>query len=401
MLTNFCTDPQPCPANPPLVNGVETDEDRYFFDHFFSNISYKLSCRNDGENPFVVLLMPMALEHQGLMHSILALSGSHLMIREPAKYENRRFHHYSRAIQILSETIAKCNTTGNNSLPDDPTVASTLIMCVNTVCEGDTNGMYRPHLDGIGELVRQRLRTLSAAPGKASAFSRFLIEFFLYHDTLRSMTGLDRRPSFFGNLELPNFMDPKRAGSLIGVIDGLFNIISKITKLRDQLRSRGLAGKGRGEDFETTSEALSIDSDLRQWTPSQPPGHPHYHGAQVYRQCVCIYLFRTIMPSQKHPTITQAVDVGLDLLQQTQASTGIESILLMPIFILGCAAFDAEQRPVVSQYFDTVQEWSSLGNVGPTRAVVERIWQLMDAEDPLSWDWETVMRNMGYDFLIA
>ena len=375
--------------------------DRYLFDHFFANISYKLSCKNDSNNPFVTLLMPMALDHQGLMHAILALSGSHLRTRDLNKYEGRRFHHYNRAINVLSDSIKKCNTTGNTSLPDDPTVASTLILCLDSICLGDTHGNYRPHLDGAGELVKQRMREVSKEPGKASAFSKFLIEFLIYHDILRSMTVLDRRPSFFGDLELPNFMDPQEAGSLIGVVDGLFNYISKITKLRDNLRNRGLAGLGLGDDYEITSEALAIDAGLRDWTPSQAPQHPHYHGAQVYRQCVVVYLYRTIMPSNAAPRIKDAVDVGLKLLQQTEASTGVESILLMPLFILGCASFSQDQRPIISEYFDTVQEWSNLGNIGPTRAVVERIWELMDENNPLSWDWEVVIKNMGYDFLIT
>jgi hypothetical protein len=69
-------------------------------------------------------------------------------------------------------------------------------------------------------------------------FRKFLWEFFKYHEISNSLTALDRRPFLLTeNFVLPSFVQPG-AGSLIGVLDGLFGYMSKITILRDKVRAR-------------------------------------------------------------------------------------------------------------------------------------------------------------------
>jgi len=82
--------------------------------------------------------------------------------------------------------------------------------------------------------------------------------------------------------------------------------------------------------------------------------------------------------------------------------SGTQSILLMPLFLLGCAAFEPSQRPEITCRFRTLHQWSRLGNIIPAHQVVEKIWELMDAKDEdLSWDWERIIQQMGYDFLVT
>jgi hypothetical protein len=79
-----------------------------------------------------------------------------------------------------------------------------------------------------------------------------------------------------------------------------------------------------------------------------------------------------------------------------------QSILLMPLFLLGCAAFEKEQRPAISEAFERLRSWSGLGNIGYAREIVGEVWGLMDeGREEETWDWEGIIKGRGWDFLIT
>ncbi|KAI9868310.1 MAG: hypothetical protein M1813_005753 [Trichoglossum hirsutum] len=381
---------------PCLVDGVETEVDRQFLDHFVYTVSRILTLFNDDSNPFKEILLPMAIRHRGLMHSLLCLSGSHLASRDP-KYGERQNHHFLAAINYLrTDKKMSGQASGNpTELVDDPTVASTLVLCLNSICKGETAGEYRPHMDAARHLVLNQ-------QSKNQQFGQFLFEFFMYHDVLNSLTALDRRPLLLTeDFVIPEFIIQPAAGALLGVLDGLFGYISKITRLRDHIRTRKANRLDPAVDYVTLSDAVQIDSGIRSWVSNQPEGCFRHTAALLYRQCTWVYLYRTIQPSRPSPKIAGAVDEGLEYLRQLPPDSATQSVMLMPLFMLGCAAFDPEQRPEISKGFDSIKNYSNLGNIGPARLVVERVWQLMDAADESSWDWETIIKGMGWDFLVT
>lgn len=232
-------------------------------------------------------------------------------------------------------------------------------------------------------------------------FKKFLYEFFMYHDVSNSLTALDRRPLLLTeDFVLPSFVQPG-AGILLGVLDGLFGYMSKITLLRDKIRERKGQGIEPTVDYQSLSEAVAIDWGIRSWEPAQPKGSRNFVAAQLYRQCTWVYLYRTIQPSKPNEKIATAVDGGLEYLRQLPAGDATQSILLMPLFLLGCAAFDPEQRPEIRDAFDGLIAYSNLGNIKPAREIVEKVWEKMDAGDESSWDWETIIQEMEYDLLIT
>jgi hypothetical protein len=49
-----------------------------------------------------------------------------------------------------------------------------------------------------------------------------------------------------------------------------------------------------------------------------------------------------------------------------------------------------------------VHEYSRLGNIVTAHEVVKKIWELMDqGDEEKSWDWEKIIKEMGYDFLVT
>ena len=384
---------------PILIDGVETEIDRRFLDHFVLDFSRVLTLINNDSNPFKEILLPMATQHKGLMHSLMCLSGSHLSQRDPNPVlKERKHYHFDKAITDLRKNINAATGKEPELMIEDPTIASTVTLCLNTICEGETNGEYRSHMDAARFLLRSRPIQRS----RNDAFRRFIVEFFHFHDTSNVMTSLDRRPDSMSDvLRMPDFVPQPHSGALLGIFDVLFVYISKISELRDQVRERMNLGFRPAVDYQTLSEAVAIDSAIRGWEPTQSSDNPSWIGAQLYRQCTWVYLYRTIRPSKPHEKIDQVVNDGLELLRQIPKDAGLQSVLLMPLFLLGCAAFRKEQRPDIQAGFDEVQAYSNLGNIKPAREIVEKVWTLMDAGDEASWDWEKIIQDMGYDFLIT
>ena len=338
----------------------------------------------------------MATAHPGLMHAVLCLSGSHLVAKEPSeRFEDRQEHHFNRAIQHLrTDVSARPQVEGGDAvIIDDPTIGSVLLLCLKSIAAGETEGQYRPHLDLAKHLVQTQ-------PSRNPEFRSFLFEFFIYHDVSNSITRVDR-PSILmdDSFQLPDFATPEEA-MFLGVADGLFVSFSQIRQLRDRVRARREREIRPIVDYMILKDAQVIDQKLREWDSHQPEGDPKRILAYLYRQSAWLYLHRTIMPSIPNPQIHDAVEEGLHFLRALPPDSSSMSILLMPLYLLGLSAFKEEQRPDILKAFDDLQSYSNLGNIKHARAVVERVWQMMDAGDEGSWDFERVQSRIG-DFLVT
>lgn len=67
----------------------------------------------------------------------------------------------------------------------------------------------------------------------------------------------------------------------------------------------------------------------------------------------------------------------------------------MPLFLLGCAAFEADQRQQISLAFDYLLRQPLNGNIESSYTIIQAIWQRMDMQSEESWDWETLGQRLG------
>lgn len=396
---------------PMLVDGVDGSVDQLFFQHFTCQVGKVLSL-TDHQNPFLEIIVPMAMSHTGLMHSLLYLSGSCLIANEQSpkyEWEQRSEHHSSKAMRLLQQDLADTTKPADGqdavATVGDPSIAQTLVLCLQTVAAGDLTGSYRFHLNAMKEMLTRQKQAL---PNEQ--LRQFILEFLIYHDYSSSITSLSnpldqRSADLMAGFKLPGFIIQPQAGTLLGVLDGLFGFISRIRRLRDSIRERRDRGAGHWWDDTIMHEAFEIDNALRQWSCVHPPDSPRYAASLLYRQCTWIYLHRTIQLSKPSPTFKQAVDEGLTYLRMLPWDTddgSAQAILLMPLFLLGCAAFEPGQRPEISRAFERLQTWSNLGNIRYAREIVEEVWQMMDqGREDETWDWETIIANRGWDFLVT
>jgi hypothetical protein len=134
---------------PPLMEGVENDLDRSLLQHFANRASAVLTLHGDkATNPFTKILLPMALEHEGLMHSVLCLSASHMYSINPSQeYEDRQAFHRGKALQLLKHDLERQKAgEGGVMVYEDSNVAQILLHLLHSICDGNTSGEYRMHM---------------------------------------------------------------------------------------------------------------------------------------------------------------------------------------------------------------------------------------------------------------
>jgi hypothetical protein len=67
--------------------------------------------------------------------------------------------------------------------------------------------------------------------------------------------------------------------------------------------------------------------------------------------------------------------------------------------VIGCAAFEIEQREPIRKAIGTVKAYMEYKNSDTALEVLEEVWRLMDVKDERSWDWQSIAHSMGMDFL--
>ncbi|KAH9904292.1 fungal-specific transcription factor domain-containing protein [Xylariomycetidae sp. FL2044] len=307
----------------PIFHGVETPEDMVFLNHYISHLSSVLTVEGQHKNAFKDIVLQMAVEHRGLMHSVLSLASRHIDYDTPygVKILNSntkvslssltarsQFHH--------AEGMAKLcvPADGNENLL--PRYGQMLCLLLQTMAEGKPDGEHRLHLKAYKTLIQD-------SPPPGDAFLIFITEFFQYR--------------VFAD-ELIRYPDPStprlatedwepwvaiRPARLIGIADGLFHYLAQITTIRNTIRANMAAQVDPVVDYTSLYRAAEIDAAIRDWTSHWPPGDNRDRVGLLYKQMMWVYLFRTIYPpssSASPPLLSRATNESTVPLSPTSQS---------------------------------------------------------------------------------
>lgn len=285
----------------PIFQGVETPEDMVFLNHYINHLSGVLTVESQHKNAFKDMLLQMAVEHRGLMHSILALASKHIDYDTPYAMKilgahpkvtletltARSEYHYFESLQKLIDK--NTHSEGHRDSPEIVSVRYGQILCllIASIAVGDTRGQHRVHLQAYKTLIQD-------SPPEEPAFLVFITEFFQFHifadELIRNPAqGAPRLATEDWEPSVP--IQPAR---LLGVADGLFKYLTQITSIRNTIRSNKEAQMDPVVDYNCLWRAAEIDAAIREWTPRWPPGDSRERVGLVYQQMMWVYLFRTI-----------------------------------------------------------------------------------------------------------
>ncbi|KAK0611467.1 fungal-specific transcription factor domain-containing protein [Immersiella caudata] len=108
-------------------------------------------------------------------------------------------------------------------------------------------------------------------------------------------------------------------------------------------------------------------------------------------------------PMHEHdPRITLAVDESLSILDTFKPSDPSQTLLLLPCFVIGTACFTPAQQERIRVAVKTTKGYTGLRNADRVMDVLEELWRLMGAGQwSAVWDWPSIARSLGLDFIPA
>ncbi|KAI0096881.1 hypothetical protein GGR51DRAFT_566946 [Nemania sp. FL0031] len=499
----------------PIFQGVETPEDRIFFSHYINHLSSVLTVEGQHRNAFKDMLLQMAVEHHGLMHSILSLASKHIDFETPygsklltsapnvdlASLMSRSHFHHHEAMQQLLAWGSRDEGAPEQKANLAPRYGQMLCLMLQTAAEGSPDGAHRVHLTAYKSLIQEN-------PPPDKAFTTFITEFFQYRvfaDELIRYPDMKTKRLATEDWVPWTEIEPAR---LIGVGDGLFHYLAKITTIRNEIRANMIAKVEPVVGYTSLYRAAEIDVAIREWAPTWPTGDNRDRVSLLYKQMMWVYLYRTIYPpstsppppfftaptipetmgstigvgagvgtniaavsvsagagigdggsilplspassqpcsttlspppsgalapisdrrlsSSSHHTTTAfptngdssppavrypphhdtrislAVDESLAILESFKSSDPVQTLLLVPCFVIGCASFAPAQQERVRAAVRTVRGYTGLRNCDRAAEVLEEVWRLMArSEWTMVWDWQGVARDMDLDFTCA
>ncbi|KAF2671054.1 hypothetical protein BT63DRAFT_453433 [Microthyrium microscopicum] len=383
---------------PTLLPAIEEDIDWSFYHHYESNLSQCLNISPESKNPFVEIILPIAQQDEGVMHALLACSGAHYLqrlrgpgqITEYEEVSRRQSYHFQKTLRGLQEEQYGDSL---DSRKDTLVICRALMLWLKTIVEGDTNGEWRIHHSGIITMLQNEPR-----PGEEDTWA-FAREFYEYHRmscliTCRTLGDLPEPPYIpltTGNRE--NFMS---------VCEGLEQPTKKIHFLRRKIRERRGSEQSPYVPYNLMMEAEAIDTELKDLQCRHPVNSPEWVCWNLYHNCVWLLLQRTIMSGPwPGSAVLSTVKEAVAYLQSVGAKSPIQSVMVTPVFVVGCCAFDREDRPAVLEAFRMAEEYSHNGNIQHGRRIVQELWDLMDQGNKRAWDYEQVMEDLGMDTMLT
>ena len=415
---------------PFLITGVESQLHRRLFCHFTGVLSHVLSPSVRGISPFNSVVIPVALRDPTVMNTFLSLAGSHFMKVQGGdnsngmntELDNERHRLHDEAINVQTsrfQGLKNSSSSGAICSNQDQEVMFTtsLLLTMYEISEGSGNDAWRVHLDMAREVITMGSHRMSNAPltptspvtpTSPSSFTApapsegfittdvnpFLLEFFQFHDSIANVTVSlpTNKPRFASAFDLS-----KHEPYMIGVKDGLMDFIFRISTLRAQADS-----SPHKPDGDVICKAVQIWEDLSLWKPRDFLAVERKLMSEYYQWALFIWLFSIVYPDGKSdPTVQAAVKRIANGMCDISPGEGVMSCLLFPLFVIGSAAIELEDKIAIRKQFHRLRAWSSLGNIDLAYRIVEKMWVDYDVGLPGSWDWVKQMENHGMSLLVT
>jgi hypothetical protein len=180
-----------------------------------------------------------------------------------------------------------------------------------------------------------------------------------------------------------------------------FFYMAQITSIRNTIRSNMEQGLTPAVDYTVLYRAVQIDAAIHEWRLLSPHDDSGDLVGLLYKQMLWIYLWRTIYPLKstswvpKHKIISSVND-GLALLESFPRKNPVQTLLLVPAFVIGCGAFDPTQRGPIRSFIYKIEGCTRL-DTGVALEVLDQLWRYMDEKDERSWDWESIAYRIRID----
>ncbi|EED15928.1 hypothetical protein TSTA_010460 [Talaromyces stipitatus ATCC 10500] len=381
-------------------------------------------------NPYRHLILPMAMQSEGLYHATLAVSAQILRIAEP-RFRFAALDHGYRALRCLIASLQR-GQSGTLLLPrDTPSqteideiLGLALMLCWFEITDG-CRSSWVTHLKGIHTLIKQ-YQDVSFRNSRASDVSRFFSRYFSFHLVLARtafrvenditftehgsgvhtsasssiLTGDEKQihsPSSrsssvskltdFLSLAMP-LEDLDQIDSYMGFSNSLLLLINEVAHLAWKYHSKELAEANLPfvreqvrrlrtslETLHQTPPPLGDNGYLNEAQPFHAFGNSNQRDEELKR---IVSEFQAIAEANRlehcfmHEVILGPMIQNINRINRTAA------LPLWPLFIAGCCVTTEEDQITVIKIFEETEKLKRYGNITPARQVIEMIWLQRD-----------------------
>lgn len=334
-------------------------------------------------NPYRYLILPMALESQGLYHATLAIAANTLKLSD-SKYSLPALEHHSRALSHLRALLSH-DSWGEKEL--DEMLGLVLMLCWFDISD-NSRPSWVAHLNGFQDLSRTR----QERPGRSihsQELASFFDRYFAFHLVLArtafrvNETNYQPMPPPTNLLQSPDTIDP-----YMGFSHSLLLLINQIAGLAwkpaDEIKSMRatdvLPLRRRLEGLEQVLPSQCEDPD----TECAAIAEANRLGALLLLHEICSNKSITAINSAychsaESEEKSQYVKLILNLILEKKGNMMRTAVLpLWPLFLAGCCAFEEEGRVKVMQLFEELEGIHRFGNVAPAMEVIKMVWRQKD-----------------------
>ncbi|KAE8446358.1 hypothetical protein EG329_012107 [Mollisiaceae sp. DMI_Dod_QoI] len=315
-------------------------------------------------NPFITCILPLAHADSLVMHSVLALSGAHLIHR--ANNDNLRYAtwtHYALAIRGLKESLTKIRKVILDEAEVAQMLAATLLLCHIEAVSGNVHGAIFHHLRASRHFALALLKKSKAQ--FVDGHRAFLIELYAYLALVSNVTlnlgSIDRSIPFDGFLSsLESIGENKSFGPMFGCAHGIFQLIPRVCQLGYQRR---LDQQKSTPSTTTDLEYVLLEEDIENWEPemerygtAESPNHLLAAG-QIYQYALLTFLHASYYGSDvTNATLLKKADILIERLfqlikerrwqqiDQPKRMPAIATTLLWPYIIMGSCMREPEHQ---------------------------------------------------------
>lgn len=328
------------------------------------------------ENPWRMILWPMARESPALRYAINAMTAFHASKENPA-LRVKGIEHIGLSISLLSQWIGE--------IPTEVALATILVLAF---CESwdllISTG--EEHLRGARGLVRQAMaqyQQRSLSPKSERRLS-FLCRTWVYMDVIARLTSLegDESEDFdtvltpLCGLSVPNHdIDP-----LMGCASTLFPLIGRVANLVRRVR------KSARNSLLVISQANDLKSAIEVWKAPVMFEAPEdetmeikhsQRTAEAYRWAILLYLHQAVpeisSQSATKDISTMAKEVLNNLVLVPDTSRAV-IIHIFPLLAASCEAVDAEDRKWIESRWQSMMSRMNICNLDKCWEVIREVW---------------------------
>ncbi|EEA25088.1 C6 finger domain protein, putative [Talaromyces marneffei ATCC 18224] len=242
---------------------LQTEVGSHLFQHFLELVALKLSSRNDPENPWLNLFVPLAMADDLIMSTLLALGGASL-----CTYSRHALKQACTFYAVILRSMKHRMTElvqGNFSHLVNTLVTAIALSIFETMI-GDSRGVLLYHLQACRELLQlSHRKSITIDP----AVLAFILELYLYTSAVGTTFVFDDRPAKLTFDAGYDWLQSLRCGSrgygfMVGHAGKLIQLLPRL----GQTVGRWISQDCDLESSNTDEAFLSFQTELRSWVPS-------------------------------------------------------------------------------------------------------------------------------------